>query len=208
MLVRMLISEGFACYEAQDGVEGLSELSRIFFSGSSKKNVRNPSRDDLLHQDNVDLLHQDNVPRRPNSMIRVGNRVDEDGTTNYRQFAIDAVLIDYNMPRMNGPEAIKEMRKMGFRSPIIGVSGGDEKILKEFLQAGADNVLQKPAKSDKLVGLLLSGFHLVLQEELRRHDQTSMDGNHLNTPLEDARRLHIQRLRAFIDDKSMTGVKK
>ena len=199
MLVRMLISEGFACCEAQDGVEGLSELSRVFFSGSSKKNVRNPSRDDLLHQGHA--------PRRSNSIIRIRSHA-EDDITKLQQFDIDAVLIDYNMPRMNGPEAIKEMRKMGFRSPIIGVSGGDEKILKEFLQAGADNVLQKPAKSDKLVGLLLSGFHLVLQEELRRHDQSSMDGNHLNSPSEDARRVHFQRLRAFIEEKSVAGVKK
>ena len=55
-----------------------------------------------------------------------------------QQFAIDAVLIDFNMPRMNGPDTIVEMRKMGFRGPIIGVSGGEEETMKEFLEAGAD----------------------------------------------------------------------
>ena len=30
MLVRMLVSKGFACLEAEDGIEGLSEVSRMF----------------------------------------------------------------------------------------------------------------------------------------------------------------------------------
>ena len=219
MLVRMLVSKGFACCEAEDGVEGLSEMSRMYLhkSKNDRSGVNNPeskgpvirigspakevtpSRDNSSHQISA-------PPRRSLQIIRLGSRAIEEEETKHQQFAIDAVLIDSNMPRMNGPEAIKEMRKMGFHGPIIGVSGGDEKTMKEFLQAGADNVMQKPAQSDKLVGLLLAGFHLVLQEGLRHHDQASMDVNNLNAS-EKARQLHIQRLRTFIE-KSDARVKK
>ena len=218
MLVRMLISKGFACCEAEDGVEGLSELLRMYSHqsesdcrgvstpeskgsviriGSSAKGV-NPSRDDSSPQVVT-------MTRTSLKMIRIGTPV-EGNQTKYQQFAIDAVLIDSNMPRMNGPEAIKEMRKMGFYGPIIGVSGGDEKTMKEFFQAGADNVMQKPAQSDKLVELLLTGFHLAVQRELRHHDQSSMNGDNVNAS-EKARRVHVQRLRTFIE-KSAAGVKK
>ena len=48
--------------------------------------------------------------------------------------------------------------QIGFRGPIIGVSGGDELTMKQFLEAGANNVMQKPAQSDKLMSMLLSGL--------------------------------------------------
>ena len=93
-----------------------------------------------------------------------------------QQFAIDAVLIDFNMPRMNGPDAIVEMRKMGFRGPIIGVSGGEEETMTQFLQAGADDVLQKPAKTDQLVNMLLRGFEQVIRDETRGNSRENSSG--------------------------------
>ena len=107
---------------------------------------------------------------------------------NQQDFSIDAVLIDFNMPRMNGPDAIVEMRKIGFRGPIIGVSGGDKKTMGQFLQAGASNVIQKPAQSDKLVDLLLEGFRLVVQEGTTQKP-TSL-------PQE-----QIRRLRTFLEER-------
>ena len=88
-------------------------------------------------------------------------------------FAIDAVLVDFNMPRMNGPDTIVEMRKMGFRGPIFGVSGGEEETMQQFLQVGADDVLQKPAKTDKLVGMLLRGFEQVVRDESTTNGQAN-----------------------------------
>ena len=42
------------------------------------------------------------------------------------------------------------------------MSGGDEKQLKQFIEAGADNVIQKPAKTDTLVNILLTGLEMVV----------------------------------------------
>ena len=105
-----------------------------------------------------------------------------------QHFAIDAVLIDFNMPRMNGPDAIVEMRKVGFRGPIIGISGGEEEIMIQFLQAGADDVLQKPAKTDQLMRVLLRGF-----EQSAQLSET-----------EPTRQEHVAPLRQFMDTLALT----
>ena len=192
MLVRMLISKGFACREAEDGVEALSEMSRMYmhkcFGGSDMN--QSPSR--LLPLSRRSSLRFSQKRLSSSHMHQEEHEQQE-------HFAIDAVLIDSNMPRMNGPEAIVEMRKIGFRGPIIGVSGGDEKTMKLFLQAGADNVMQKPAQSDKLVELLLTGLDLVVQEAISRIlEQSLMNGNNVHAT-ENAWQEHINRLGKFIE---------
>jgi len=52
---------------------------------------------------------------------------------------------------MKGPEATQELRKMGLKQVIIGVTGN---VLQEdvdhFMRSGADAVLSKPLSMDKL----------------------------------------------------------
>ena len=47
----------------------------------------------------------------------------------------------HSMHVMSGPEAAREMRKIGYLGPIIGVTGDAD--TEEFLASGADMVLQK-----------------------------------------------------------------
>jgi CheY-like chemotaxis protein len=66
-----------------------------------------------------------------------------------------AVLMDFTMPVMSGPEATKLMRDMGFRGLIVGVTGHmDVHARNEFIASGADEVLTKPVDSATLVTLL------------------------------------------------------
>mmetsp|Transcript_10354 Transcript_10354/g.14253 ORF Transcript_10354/g.14253 Transcript_10354/m.14253 type:complete len:791 (+) Transcript_10354:1774-4146(+) len=64
---------------------------------------------------------------------------------------VDLILMDFEMPVMKGPEATQELRKMGLKQVIIGVTGN---VLQEdvdhFMRSGADAVLSKPLSMDKL----------------------------------------------------------
>jgi len=68
---------------------------------------------------------------------------------------VHVVLMDNNMPRMGGPEAIMEMRRRGYKGVIVGVSG-DVGATQEFLDAGADDALVKPVTQDGLLNTLQS----------------------------------------------------
>merc|ERR1711933_105275 len=68
----------------------------------------------------------------------------------------DCILVDYEMPVMNGPESCKGVREMGYTGFVVGVTGD---LLPEdvgyFLDCGADAVLSKPFKYKALEELLI-----------------------------------------------------
>eukprot|EP00602_Paraphysomonas_sp_CaronLab_P009960 CAMPEP_0185037908 /NCGR_PEP_ID=MMETSP1103-20130426/32928_1 /TAXON_ID=36769 /ORGANISM="Paraphysomonas bandaiensis, Strain Caron Lab Isolate" /LENGTH=539 /DNA_ID=CAMNT_0027576101 /DNA_START=710 /DNA_END=2329 /DNA_ORIENTATION=- len=66
----------------------------------------------------------------------------------------DAVFMDFVMPNMDGPTATKEIRKLGFRGKIIGITGNvlpDDVV--HFKEHGADDVFAKPIEVGKLAEL-------------------------------------------------------
>jgi CheY-like chemotaxis protein len=64
----------------------------------------------------------------------------------------DLILMDYEMPILNGPKATQRLRELGCRVIVIGVTGN---VLQEdrdfFLRHGADAVLPKPVKINGLL---------------------------------------------------------
>ena len=66
---------------------------------------------------------------------------------------VDVILIDNNMPRMNGPAAIEEIRRRGFKGVILGISG-DAMSTAEFALAGADGTLVKPITREELLSAI------------------------------------------------------
>jgi len=68
----------------------------------------------------------------------------------------DCILVDYEMPVMNGPDACKAIREMGYTGFVVGVTGN---LLPEdvgyFMDCGADAVLSKPFKYKDLEQLLM-----------------------------------------------------
>jgi CheY-like chemotaxis protein len=70
----------------------------------------------------------------------------------------DAILMDFEMPVMNGPAATARLRDMGCTSLIVGVTGnvlpGDKRAFKS---AGADCVLPKPLVLEDLSRVLANG---------------------------------------------------
>ncbi len=63
----------------------------------------------------------------------------------------DLVLLDWNMPKMSGIDALKKMRADGFKTPVIMVTTEAEKTrVIEAIKAGANDYLIKPFSPDQL----------------------------------------------------------
>jgi len=69
--------------------------------------------------------------------------------------SIDFVLMDINMPYMNGYDALKEIRKINKDVPVIAQSGlamsGDK---EKILEAGFNDYLSKPISIDHLITII------------------------------------------------------
>ena len=60
----------------------------------------------------------------------------------------DMILMDYQMPNMDGPTAAQHMRELGYKGSIIGVTGnGLPADIEIFVRKGANRVLLKPVNA-------------------------------------------------------------
>ena len=77
----------------------------------------------------------------------------------------DLILFDVGLPDMDGREAVKLLRKTGFKGPIIMLTGNDsdaDQILG--LDAGANDYVTKPFKFAVLLARI--------RAQLRQHEQS------------------------------------
>ncbi len=69
-----------------------------------------------------------------------------------KQKEFEVVLMDWNMPNMLGIDAVREIRALGLRMPIIMVTTEAEKArVIEALKAGATNYIIKPFEPATIV---------------------------------------------------------
>jgi len=66
------------------------------------------------------------------------------------------VVLDINMPEVNGWAVLKRIVKSGWILPVILISAAHENTIDHALQAGAAGFLQKPFDGQKLVDLLMA----------------------------------------------------
>jgi len=93
-----------------------------------------------------------------------------DGESSRASQLYDVVLMDYSMPILSGPEATKKLREIGYKDPIIGLTGyTDDEERNIFLESGANIVLTKPLDMKEL-GHYLEGII----------DKTSLSTNSAN----------------------------
>jgi DNA-binding response OmpR family regulator len=87
------------------------------------------------------------------------------GVTQARNDQIDLLIMDVGLPDMDGREAVKLLRKNGFKAPIIMLTGHDtdsDTVLG--LEAGANDYVVKPFKFAVLLARI--------RAHLRQHEQT------------------------------------
>jgi CheY-like chemotaxis protein len=73
--------------------------------------------------------------------------------------SFDIVLMDYQMPNMDGPTSVKRMRDAGYNGLIIGITGNAlEKDLLYFKNSGLNEVFTKPVKLSQLEDVIYSKY--------------------------------------------------
>jgi len=87
------------------------------------------------------------------------------GVQKARQGHVDLVVMDVGLPDMDGREAVKLLRKSGFRAPIVMLTGQDsdsDTVLG--LEAGANDYVTKPFRFAVLLARI--------RAQLRQHEQS------------------------------------
>ncbi len=75
------------------------------------------------------------------------------------QIRIDAVVLDMNMPKMNGAKAFAEIRVMLPKMPILIATGfAQDEVVQKLLESGANGMLSKPYNPKELLEKLTEIF--------------------------------------------------
>ena len=75
----------------------------------------------------------------------------QDALTKVAAFNPDLLLVDWNMPNMDGLAFVKTYREQGNKTPIIMVTTENEKTrIVEAIKAGVQNYVVKPFTPDVL----------------------------------------------------------
>ncbi|MBZ5760755.1 MULTISPECIES: response regulator transcription factor [Rhizobium] len=101
------------------------------------------------------------------------------GIATARATAIDLLIMDVGLPDMDGREAVKLLRKGGFKPPIIMLTGHDtdsDTILG--LEAGANDYVTKPFR----FAVLLARVRAQLRQHEQSEDATFTVGRYLFKP--------------------------
>jgi signal transduction histidine kinase/CheY-like chemotaxis protein len=109
----------------------------------------------LLAEDNqeVQRLVRIHLEIRGHHVDIVSNGRDAADALSRRNY--DLVLMDYNMPEMDGPEAVRMIRQRGDMTPIVALSAHSGKEHRNnFFAVGVDDYLCKPFKQHQLFALV------------------------------------------------------
>jgi signal transduction histidine kinase/ActR/RegA family two-component response regulator len=123
MLKLLLNRIGCSCVSATDGVHAVTAMKEYMNSlAESSKGSSHDSSNAVSNFDEGRTASSRRIPKK-----------------------IDFVLMDNYMPNMTGTDACKEIRLLGYRGPILGLTGhalNDD--VTAFKEAGANHVLSKP----------------------------------------------------------------
>jgi CheY-like chemotaxis protein len=105
--------------------------------------------------DNAALLLESILEPEPGTRVVGRARHGREALTMAAALNPDLILMDLNMPIMDGVEAIRKLRAVGSKARIIVTTGVDDAaMLHEARLAGADAVLAKPPTRDDLLAAI------------------------------------------------------
>ena len=106
-------------------------------------------------RDTLELILQDHVS---NITLAVSGL---DALEKIEKEEFDAVLSDVNMPKLNGIELLRTIRKKGIYVPFVFLTGyGDKEKTVEALRLGAFDILDKPWEQENLIDVICNALEL------------------------------------------------
>ena len=106
----------------------------------------------LLEELGIDTITEENDGEEAVERIRQDN-------------SFDMILMDIRMPKMDGLEATKIIRELGYKKPIIAVTANAfEEDKQACLDAGMSDFLSKPIELNKLQEVLLNSSNKVAEQ--------------------------------------------
>ena len=125
-------------------------IRRRIFLVDDDADLRKTLMDQLMHYREFEL-------------IEAGTAAD--ALQKVREVHVDLMILDVGLPDMDGREAVKILRRDGFKSPILLLTGHDsdsDEILG--LESGANDYVTKPFRFSVLLARI--------RAQLRQHDQS------------------------------------
>jgi CheY-like chemotaxis protein len=119
---------------------------------SSKLQTPSSSSSERPSQQAVMHASYDDNDMKPNHTHEEGS---EKVNNNFGK-KIDLILMDNFMKEMDGPQAAKIIRNLGYDGPILGVTGMIDDGCDEFLDSGVDLILRKPINMSSIWNALKS----------------------------------------------------
>lgn len=97
----------------------------------------------------------------------------EEGLRLFKEYAPEMVVTDINMPRLNGLDMAKEIRKLDKNIPIVITTAHSEsEFLLEAIEIGVSDFLLKPVDIDNLVKVIEKKSHdIILEKELKKQQK-------------------------------------
>jgi CheY-like chemotaxis protein len=69
----------------------------------------------------------------------------------YCQRDVQVVVLDYNMPRLNGSDTLSYLKKLNPKVKVLALTGIELGLLPESFRTGVDKVLPKPCSNTQLM---------------------------------------------------------
>ncbi|MEM8850883.1 MAG: response regulator transcription factor [Pseudomonadota bacterium] len=104
----------------------------------------------------------------------------EEGIDLAKLYDYDLILLDLNLPDMNGHDVLKQLRMARVETPILILSGADdtENKIKGF-GVGADDYMTKPFHRDELIARI----HAIVRRS-KGHSQSVIRTGHISVNLD------------------------
>ncbi len=99
----------------------------------------------IVDDDEVDRIVFKRILSKINDKIETFEAIDGfEALKMIKDKKFDCIFLDYRLPKWDGLEVLKEIRKMDVKTPIVIITGqGDENLVAEILRLGAEDYLPK-----------------------------------------------------------------